>query len=615
MPESPSSSSAPAAAERSAVKAFGRFELRALLAKTERSMVWLAADPRIGRELILCMPRVAPNSEAAMAHWMSMANAGARIEHPKLAPVMEVGRVEQWPFIAYERSLGETLDERLRRTAAPTPLEAAEWMSQFLEGLAFAHEAGHAHRDIQPAHFLIDAQHKVRLIGLEVAQEVFPANVDFNTVTRRAVRESAEEDILCAGLLLHRILSGKRPLDQADLHAVVQQMQPLGKEVIRLGWETPHPIPDPLRAICNRATDRQARQRYLLARTFLRALEGWRLVAQQDEGGAIQLLLDKMQRNGHLPSTSGSLRRALGGNSGFDAQHTNVLSELVLKDMALTLELLRRVNNALRQQGHQGEAILNIQRALQMIGLDGLHAAVSTLKPWPGVLQPQAAERLKAVMQRVAKAGEVAQALRPAGYDSEVTFLIVILQNLGRLLLAYHLPDDALQMQHLMQVPEPTEDQPQPVGMSEQAAAYAVLGCDMDTLGTALTKYWHLGDDVMRMSRRLPVDAPVHKAMDDVELLRQTASLANELVDCFGLPETRRRAALDVVTRRYAKPLSIGAKDVQEALFGSPEKARERAAERPAPPDLEGESSHLREGAASAAAPSLRSRLTARATK
>ena len=47
--------------ERSAVKAFGRFELRALLAKTERSMVWLAADPALG-ELILCMPRVAPTA-------------------------------------------------------------------------------------------------------------------------------------------------------------------------------------------------------------------------------------------------------------------------------------------------------------------------------------------------------------------------------------------------------------------------------------------------------------------------------------------------------------------------------------------------------------------------
>ena len=56
VPEDSVLLSAPAAAERrSAVRAFGRFELRALLAKTERSMVWLAADPRIGRELILCM--------------------------------------------------------------------------------------------------------------------------------------------------------------------------------------------------------------------------------------------------------------------------------------------------------------------------------------------------------------------------------------------------------------------------------------------------------------------------------------------------------------------------------------------------------------------------------
>ncbi|WP_254558337.1 hypothetical protein, partial [Salmonella enterica] len=82
------------------------------------------------------------------------------------------------------------------------------------EGLAFAHEAGHAHRDIQTASLVIDAQDKVRLVGLEVAQEVFPASVDFNTVTRRAVRESAEEDVLCVGLLLNRILSGRPVLEE-----------------------------------------------------------------------------------------------------------------------------------------------------------------------------------------------------------------------------------------------------------------------------------------------------------------------------------------------------------------------------------------------------------------
>ncbi|MEL4881702.1 hypothetical protein AAEH85_22380, partial [Shewanella algae] len=79
-------------------------------------------------------------------------------------------------------------------------------------------------RDIQTASLIIDTHDKVRLIGLEVAQEVFPANVDFNAVTRRAVRESAEEDVLCVGLLLHRILSGKPVLEENDLQQVVEQM-------------------------------------------------------------------------------------------------------------------------------------------------------------------------------------------------------------------------------------------------------------------------------------------------------------------------------------------------------------------------------------------------------
>ncbi|MGS0759256.1 hypothetical protein ACVBEH_33385, partial [Roseateles sp. GG27B] len=59
------------------------------------------------------------------------------------------GQVEQWPYLAYDRALGETLDERLARQNVPLPVDAADWIGQYLQGLAFAHEAGHAHRDVQ----------------------------------------------------------------------------------------------------------------------------------------------------------------------------------------------------------------------------------------------------------------------------------------------------------------------------------------------------------------------------------------------------------------------------------------------------------------------------------
>ena len=277
------------------------------------------------------------------------------------------------------------------------------------------------------------------------------------------------------------------------------------------------------------------------------------------------LLLDKLQRVGHLPTTTTGMHRFTAG-SGLEAQHASALSELVLNDMALSLELVRRVNNALRQAGHAGETVLNMQRAIQMLGLDGLQQAANALKPWPGPLAPVAAEMLRQLMARVTKAAQVAQALRPAGYDAEVVQLITVMQNLGRLLLQYHFPDDAQQIRQLMVPPEPTEDQPNPPGLSEQAAAYAVLGCDLDALGAAVARHWGLGDELLQMIRRQPLSAPVHGARSDADTIRLTCSLANELVDALALPEARRRAAVEVATRRYAKALGIGLRDVMEAL-------------------------------------------------
>jgi non-specific serine/threonine protein kinase len=568
LPAGEAASISPPAPGAAVLRRFGRFELRALLSKSQRSMLWLVFDTRSQQEQLLCLPRRAPNSPEALAHWLKMAGAGARVQHPNLAHVIEVGQVEHWPYLAYDRALGETLDERLSRVGAPLPLEAAGWTCQLLEGLAYAHESGHAHRDLQSSAMLIDAAGHVRLLGLEVAQEVFPANADFNAQTRRAMRESAEEDVLCVGLLMHRMLCNRPVLDEIDLQAAVQRMQPLGHELVRLSFETPHPIADPLRAIVNRATDRQARQRYHSARSLLRALDGW-CRAADEQAGPIALLMDRLQRVGHLPLASLRLQR-FGQSTTLEGQHASELSGLVLQDMALSLELLRRVNNALRQQGQAagGGAILNMQRAIAMLGLNGVQAAARSLKPWPGPLDEANAARLQALMKRVQRAGQIAQALRPAGYDAEVVYLITLMQNLGRLLLQYHFPDDAQQIRQLQQPPEPTADHPNPSGMSEQSAAYAVLGCDLTTLGVAVARYWALGDELLHMIRRQEPDVPVRAGpgAGDGELLRLTCSLANEIVDALALPETRRQTGIELATRRYARALDLGLREVYEAL-------------------------------------------------
>jgi len=148
-------------------------------------------------------------------------------------------------------------------------------------------------------------------------------------------------------------------------------------------------------------------------------------------------------------------------------------------------------------------------------------------------------------------------------------YLISLMQNLGRLLVQYHFPDDAQQIRQLQVAPEATEDNPNPRGMNEQSAAYAVLGCDLESLGLAVARYWGLGEELQHMMRRQPQEAPVRHADDDIELLRLTCSLANELVDALGVPERKRQAAIELATRRYARALGLGLREIYDALGAS----------------------------------------------
>ena len=63
-----------------------------------------------------------------------------------------------------------------------------------------------------------------------------------------------------------------------------------------------------------------------------------------------------------------------------------------------------------------------------------------------------------------------------------------------------------------------------------------MLGVDIEAFGNAAARQWGLGDEVLHMIRRLPVDVPVRKPDNDDELLRIVASAANETVDALELP-------------------------------------------------------------------------------
>ena len=567
--------SPPAAAARAhPTRAFGRFELRQLLGRSERTMLWLAFDPRVAQEMLLTMPRVAPADAAALDRWLARARHGARLDHPQLAHVVEVGAHEQWPYVLCDRALGVTLGERLAGASEPpTHAEAIGWLCQALEGMAFAHDAGVAHHDVQLHSLLIDEQGRVRLMALAASGDADAAasvrETPLDPAALRSQRDAAERDIVAVGLLAHRFVGGALPLDEADTGRVIAQLPPHGPARLALPWNAQLPVSEALRAIVNRTTDGQLTRRYHNARTLLRALAGWRDADAQDRGGPEAVLLDRLHAVGFLPAMPG-LGSIVVRLARMERERTNEMAEQILLDLGLSVELLRQVNSA-EVQGTQAAgnaAVLTIRRAIAMIGLDGVRRAATALRPWPGTLSETGATAMLRTLRRVRLAGHLAQLLRPRGYDPEVVFLVAVLQNIGRLAVQYHFADDAEQIWQLMRPGPPidAEAAPQP-GLGEEAAAHAVLGTDLAALAAVVARHLGLTEEVLHLTRRLPVDKPVRAADGDADLLRAAASAANEVVDAVAfLPPQRQGAAVEHVAKRYARVLGTTPRDVTDAL-------------------------------------------------
>jgi len=568
------------------IRLFGRFELRQLLGKSAGTMVWRAFDPNLGNEVMLTLPRLQPAGAAALELWLSDVTQAARIDHPNLVPVLEIGVQDHWPFVTTGRDQGVTLGEWTAAHPNTPPAEAAGWVSDALRGMAFAHDAGVAHRDLQLHSLLINERGAVSVMALCVsgdhsraADNSAPTGLHQRAMALdpsqlHAQRAAAERDVLACGLLLHHLIAGQPPLEQPDTALAIARMVPVGRELVRLPWSTPLPIPEALRAIANRCTATQERLRYRSARTFLGALVGWRESQAQEGGGPLALLLDRLRTVGHLPALPG-FGAVVSRFTSAEGQRTDEIAELVLDDLALTLELLRTLNSAQVQGTQEAGAgpVLTLRRIISLIGVNGVRQAASTLRAWPGPLSDSHSQALKTTLERVRLAGRVAQALRPAGYDPEVVYLITVLQNLGRLMLRYHFADEAQQIQQLMQ-PSPVNplggasEQP---GLGEEAAAFAVLGVGVESLGSTVARHWGLSDEVLHMARRLPPDAPVRKPDGDPDVLRVTASAANEVVDAFSLlPTTRVASALNQVVQRYARALGIDTRDLVTAFQTAP---------------------------------------------
>lgn len=553
-----------------AVRTIGRFELRELEGRSQRTMAWRVFDPKVGQEMLLVLPRVPPSTAETLDAWNVSARLASRLEHPQISRAVEVGMHERSPYVLYPLD-GEALSQKMSWSGL-SPQTAATYTAELGRALAFMHDAGALHGDLQAYLVRVGEGGRIRVAGWHVAGPILDstASVESETEHQRQLREAAKLDVAMLGLLFHWMLTGKPALGEPDTGQVLERLPPKGSDIVRLPPPSTLRLPLPIRVISNRATERQPQFRYRSARALLTALEGWLQSQQGDDEDVsiVALVTERLEANGLLPA-SVEARERLSRLQSMADERAHELAEFLMEDLGITLRLLREVNLAqLRDPRLMGSgSVLALRRALTILGLIGVYQVARSVKTWPGGLQPAAAQALENLLFRVRCAGHVAQALRPRGYDGEVIYIIAVLQNLGRLVIQYHFADEAEQMANLMRPSAGPGDTAAPDHqLSEETACFAVLGMDIDTVGVAAKRFLGLDSETLAICRRLPLKGTVYSTRDDGEILRMTASCANEAIDALQWPAPKAASELSMVVQRYGRAMGLTAQILKGVL-------------------------------------------------
>lgn len=287
---------------------FGDFELQRELGRGGMGVVYLARQKSLNRLVALKMIlHGALSSESDRARFRAEAGAAAKLVHPNIVTVHEVGEHDGRPFFCMQYVEGETLARRL--TQGPLlPKDAAQLIAAIARGIDHAHRQGVIHRDIKPSNVLLCGSQET---GTGIRDEVtgssarisnsdsrfpFPQITDFGlakqidaklttsgaivgtpsymspeqAASRKDVGTAA--DVYSLGAVLYECLTGRPPFQAAnpiDTIMMVLEQEAVAPRLLNAA------VPRELESIALKCLEKSPARRYASAADLAQDLESY----------------------------------------------------------------------------------------------------------------------------------------------------------------------------------------------------------------------------------------------------------------------------------------------------------------------------------------------------
>jgi WD40 repeat protein len=248
------------------------YEIVRVLGRGGMGIVYEALQVGLKRHVALKMILAGPHADPAeLARFQAEAEAVARLLHPNIVQVFEVGAHQRQPYLTLEFVGGGSLADRLRG-APQAPCDAAALVETLARAMHAAHQKGIVHRDLKPANVLLTADGTPKVTDFGLAKRIDEATGPTRTGAvlgtpsymapeqasgKKSVGPAA--DVYALGAILYEMLTGRPPFQgPTPLDTVLQVLSDEPVPPTRLQPKAPRD----LEWICLKCLHKEPHRRY-----------------------------------------------------------------------------------------------------------------------------------------------------------------------------------------------------------------------------------------------------------------------------------------------------------------------------------------------------------------